>query len=113
VLLGTQAQSSASPDGAAPEDPTRYGFWNLKRYRTYFNVDAQVLQRGAWVHPLCVHMGPPPCFSRHGLGSWSCQGATSTPLSPPPQEVLDRLYRAVVLFFQADFLEHTSENPDL
>lgn len=56
LLLPGGVPRSASPGPAVggsgvpgePEDPSKYAFYNIKRYRTYFNVDTTVrLAEGA------------------------------------------------------------------
>lgn len=70
-LLLNNAGSSSAPVSTAPvdEDPSTYAFYNIKRYRTYFNVDTD--------------------------------------------QVLQRVFRAVALFFKGDFFDHIGGNPDL
>ncbi|GAB4821950.1 hypothetical protein N2152v2_008996 [Parachlorella kessleri] len=55
LLLGSQPRSTSPGPApvAAPqppeEDPTKFAFYNIKRYRTFFNVDTtEVLQRIFW-----------------------------------------------------------------
>lgn len=51
------------------EDASSYPFYNIKRYRRYFNVSTE--------------------------------------------NVLERMFRSVVLFYKGDFIDHTDGNPDL
>lgn len=51
------------------EDASSYPFYNIKRYRKYFNVSTE--------------------------------------------NVLERMFRSVVLFYKGDFIDHTDGNPDL
>lgn len=44
--LGGNGSSAGGPAGSAPEDPSTYAFYNIKRYRGLFNVDtSDVLAR--------------------------------------------------------------------
>ena len=43
LLAGHPSSSAPAPtNGGEPEDPSKYAFYNIKRYRTYFNVDTKV-----------------------------------------------------------------------
>lgn len=41
ALPSLQHSRSAPAGLGAEEDPSKFGFWNIKRYRTHFNVDTQ------------------------------------------------------------------------
>lgn len=70
LLMGNAPELSApAPTGPPEQDPSSYPFYNIKRYRTYFNVDTE--------------------------------------------EVLQRAFRAVAMFFKGDFFDHVGGNPDL
>lgn len=155
LLLGSQPRSSSpGPAGNSgqvqeEEDPRKFAFYNIKRYRTYFNVDTSVGSRGgrrAWRRGCVTRRGMERSWRRlgrsvQGREVWNAvhckrfahivqvfrlpppatsSGPAVTRHAGPrcalpclPQEVLNRIFWAVVLFFKSDFLDNIDGNPDL
>ena len=65
--------AAGAPPGAEPEDPSKYAFYNIKRYRTYFNVDTTVrgAGRGGAAGAGVALEASRPALSRRGGRPWA------------------------------------------
>ena len=109
VTSDTRPLLAREDAGGAPkptEDYSKYAFYNIRRYRPYFDVDTKAREGGGLCAAAII-------ISYSETSNWS--RSMRIFLSPciPLQEVLWRVLSSIIGAFRPNFMDVTMEHPDL